>query len=492
MSTSTNDTTAPSGRPISVLERARALEARSSCGTAKPVVGPNASRAATFVSKVAGANSTSGTGSVGAPPRRGPAGAAPSDTSRTSRYASIARLLDDAGAEKSAHDVRGNNSSLAPTKIAAQSAPHGKSSGASTSTTTTTKKKQKQSLGAKIASDKSRSAKNNRAPSSTTSGASASSKSTTPAFLSRAVASWNRTERHFDRLDDSDPSSSSEEEEEEGGANDDDDIISDDDADDGSKASTDCTGSTHTSVTNSFTAASLSSVTTIGGDTAAGHNSEGASPRRQQQYEPRSDSETDDDDELSGYSWSRVGISTRPVSIDSPPQVIRSKVMPKQATSTGSAELHFPGGGGGDQSSDEETAIHDNTTTAYVPPTKIAPSSSPASPSTSSNDSVDSTKATVTKQPPEASLADQQSVAVVDDEVKLKPLWQCRLEDMRMRQGLAEELMAAVAPLPPPPRTELPARMHRQVVAGEEDWSKDFAEETFVAFNDDIFGRREI
>lgn len=98
------------------------------------------------------------------------------------------------------------------------------------------------------------------------------------------------------------------------------------------------------------------------------------------------------------------------------------------------------------------------------------------------------TKATVTKQPSsEANTADQ-----AKDDIKLKPLWQCRLEDMRMRQGLAEELMAAVAPLSPPPRTELPARMHRQVVAGEEDWSKDFAEETFVAFDDDIFGRREI
>ena len=63
---------------------------------------------------------------------------------------------------------------------------------------------------------------------------------------------------------------------------------------------------------------------------------------------------------------------------------------------------------------------------------------------------------------------------------------------MRLRQGLAEELMRRDAPLPPPPRTELPAKMHRQVVAGEEDWSKDFAEETFVAFDDDIFGRREI
>ena len=142
MSTSTNDTTAPSGRPISVLERARALEARSSCGTAKTaVVGPSASRAATFVpSKVAGANSTSGAGSVGAPPRRS-AGAAPNDTSSSRRYASIARLLDDADAEKSAPDVRSDNSSLAPTKIAAQNAPHGKSSGIST----TTKKKKKQS-----------------------------------------------------------------------------------------------------------------------------------------------------------------------------------------------------------------------------------------------------------------------------------------------------------------------------------------------------------
>ena len=63
---------------------------------------------------------------------------------------------------------------------------------------------------------------------------------------------------------------------------------------------------------------------------------------------------------------------------------------------------------------------------------------------------------------------------------------------MRLRQGLAEELIRREAPLPPPPRTELPARMHRQVVVGEEDWSKDFAEETFVAFDDDIFGRREI
>ena len=78
------------------------------------------------------------------------------------------------------------------------------------------------------------------------------------------------------------------------------------------------------------------------------------------------------------------------------------------------------------------------------------------------------------------------------EDIKLKPLWQCRLEDMRLRQGLAEELMRRDAPLPPPPRTELPAKMHRQVVAGEEDWSKDFAEETFVAFDDDIFGRREI
>jgi len=392
----------------------------------------------------------------------------------SSRYASIARLLDDAGAEKSAHDVRGNNSSLAPTKIAAQNAPHGKSSG--TSTTATTKKK-KQSLGAKIASDKSRSVKNNRASSSTTSGASTSSKSTTPAFLSRAVASWNRTERHFDRLDnsDSDPSS-----EEEGSGNDDGGIVSDDD-DDGSKASTDCTGSTHTSVTNSFTAASLSSVTTIGGDTAAGHNSEGASPRRQQ-YEPRSDSETDED-ELSGYSFSRVGISTRPVSIDSPPAVIRSKMSLMQANSS-AAELHFPGGGG-DRSSDEETAIHDNTTAA-APTTTVSSSPASASASTSSNGSVDSTKATVTKQPSEANPADQA------DDVKLKPLWQCRLEDMRLRQGLAEELIRREAPLPPPPRTELPVRMHRQVVAGEEDWSKDFAEETFVAFDDDIFGRREI
>ena len=473
MSTSTNDTTAPSGRPISVLERARALEARSS-GTAKPAVGPSTSRAATFVpSKVAGANSTSGTGSVGAPPRRGPAGAAPNDTSSsTSRYASIARLLDDAGAAvgpKSAQDV---NCSLAPTKIASTNAPQGKSTGNTT--------KKKQTLGGKIASDKSRSSKSRAPSSSSTSGASASSKSATPAFLSRAVASWNRTERHFDRLDDSDPSSSSEEEEE-GGANDHD-IISDDDADDGSKASTDCTGSTHTSVTNSFTAASLSSVTTIGGDTAAGNNSEGASPRRQQQYEPRSDSETeDDDDELSGYSWSRVGISTRPVSIDSPPTVIRSKMPLKQTNS--SAEFSFSAGGG-DRSSDEETAIHDNTTAA-APTTTV--SSSPASASASSNGSVDSTKATVTKQPSSKVDTDDQS-----EDIKLKPLWQCRLEDMRMRQGLAEELMAAVAPLPPPPRTELPARMHRQVVAGEEDWSKDFAEETFVAFDDDIFGRREI
>ena len=155
----------------------------------------------------------------------------------------------------------------------------------------------------------------------------------------------------------------------------------------------------------------------------------------------------------------------------------------KQANSS-AAELHFPGGGG-DRSSDEETAIHDNTTAA-APTTTVSSSPASASASTSSNGSVDSTKATVTKQPSEANPADQA------DDVKLKPLWQCRLEDMRLRQGLAEELIRREAPLPPPPRTELPVRMHRQVVAGEEDWSKDFAEETFVAFDDDIFGRREI
>ena len=43
-----------------------------------------------------------------------------------------------------------------------------------------------------------------------------------------------------------------------------------------------------------------------------------------------------------------------------------------------------------------------------------------------------------------------------------------------------------------PRRTKLPAKMHRQVVAGEEDWSKDFADDAFVAFDDDIFGRSEM
>ena len=43
-----------------------------------------------------------------------------------------------------------------------------------------------------------------------------------------------------------------------------------------------------------------------------------------------------------------------------------------------------------------------------------------------------------------------------------------------------------------PRRTNLPTKMHRQVVAGEEDWSKDFADDAFVAFDDDIFGRSEI
>jgi len=451
MSTSTDaTTTAPSGRPISVLERARALEARSkSCGTkAKPVVGPSTSRAATFVpSKAKQVAGAAGTGPVGAP--RGPVGAASDDMKpRSSRYASIARLLDDA--EKSAQDVPPpDNCSLAPTKIATKIAPQNKSGAGTT-------KKKRQTLGGKIASDKSRI----RGSSSSTSGSSKSS--TAPAFLSRAVASWNRAERHFDRLDnsDSDPSS-----EEEGGENNDDDVSDDDDD---SKASTNCTGSTHTSVTNSFTAAS--SVTTIGGDTAT-------SGKKVDQNAQQSDSETDDD-ELSGYSWSRVGISARPVSIDSPPTVIRSKMPPKQPNS--SAELHFPAE---DRSSDEETAIHDNTTTTITTACNTAPS--PAS--ASSNGSVDSTKATVTKQPSsKVDTADQ------EEDIKLKPLWQCRLEDMRLRQGLAEELMRRDAPLPPPPRTELPAKMHRQVVAGEEDWSKDFAEETFVAFDDDIFGRREI
>jgi len=188
--------------------------------------------------------------------------------------------------------------------------------------------------------------------------------------------------------------------------------------------------------------------------------------------------------------------------------------------------LNFHGG----QSSDEDTAIHDNTTagtssklasagnsaideasTSLFPATSVGIDDEDSS-SAKSDGSVDSTKATVTKQasqstsaaaavatPDEKSLGQASSPLAEDDDGETKPLWQCRLEDMRLRQTLMEELMqreeraAPYAPaMSPPRRTELPVKMHGQVVAGEEDWSKDFADGAFVTFDDDIFGRSEI
>ena len=555
---------AGSGRPMSVLERARALEAK--CGDAKPaatnkVAKTSRSPSSNFVSSKVG--NTAEAGSDGAPQPHSTAATSRDATKmapRASRYASIARLLDDADSStvepKPAQDVTEWPSS-------AETGPANKNpSSSSTNKPNTTTKL---SLDEKIVSDKTKNHKPKtyaKRPSSSSSNSKKlnNSSNTTPAFLTRAVASWNKTEKYFDPLD-SDPSSSSD-------SNGNDDDVSDDDSD-CSAASTNCTGSTHTSVTNSFTAASSVTSTTTGGDATA--NSSGTGTRGSVDAEMDADqavsSESeDDDDELSGYSGamlgssrsSRVGISTRPVSIDSPPQVIRSKMPRHQSSGTGTGgELNFHGY----QSSDDETAVHDNTTagnraaklrsrsisssadnsaTIDETSTSLFPEmlvgyddevplgtmrgvasksvvSSSSSSSATSNGSVDSTKATVTRRP--ADISTTTRVVTTDtktsarttttssltedyDTTKMKPLWQCRLEDMRLRQKLMKELMhreqdvAAASSSTPtisaPRRTNLPTKMHRQVVAGEEDWSKDFADDAFVAFDDDIFGRSEI
>ena len=532
------------GRPMSVLERARALEAKSSGAmpaAIHKVIKTSRSPSSNFVPSKVG--NTAEAGSDGAPQPHSTAAASREETKivpRTNRYASVTRLLSDADSStvepKPAQDVTEWPSSEKTTP--ANKIP----SSSSTNKAHTTKL----SLEDKIASDKT---KNNRPKTSVKRHCSASSISgknklnhssnTTPAFLSRAVASWNKTEKYFDPLD-SDPSSSSD-------SNGNDDNVSDDDSE-CSAASTNCTGSTHTSVTNSFTAASSVTSETTGGDTTTGSAS-GTGTRGSAEKEAGVDldqsvsSESEgDDDELSGYSGamsrgSRVGISTRPVSIDSPPQVIRSK-MPQHRTpgyGAGPDYLH------GHQSSDDETAIHDNTTSSDgatklrsrsisssadnsakidddVPSTTSrGVASLSSSSSVASNASADSTKATVTRRPADTTTTtrvvtpdnkmytttkmNSPSLNEDDDTTKLKPLWQCRLEDMRLRQKLMKELMhreqnaAAASSTPtisPPRRTKLPAKMHRQVVAGEEDWSKDFANDAFVAFDDDIFGRSEI
>ena len=554
---------AGSGRPMSVLERARALEAKS--GGAKPavtntkVIKTSRSPSSNFVPSKVG--NIAEAGLDGAPQPHSTAATSRDATKmapRASRCANIARLLDDADNStvepKPAQDVTEWPSS-------AETDPANKIPSSSS-----TKKAHiipKLSLDDKIASDKTKANKPKasvKRPSSSSSGSKKlnNSSNTTPAFLTRAVASWNKTEKYFDPLD-SDPSSSSD-----GNGNDDD--VSDDDSE-CSAASTNCTGSTHTSVTNSFTAASSVTSATTGGDTTA--NSSGTGTRGSVDAELDADqgvsSESeDDDDELSGYSGamlgssrsSRVGISTRPVSIDSPPQVIRSKMPQHQSSGTGTGgDLNFHGY----QSSDDETAVHDNTTagnraaklrsrsisssadnsatidetsTSLFPDMLVGDEvrlgtmrgvasksvvSSSSSSSAASNGSVDSTKATVTRRP--ADMSTTTRVVTTDtktsarttttssltedyDTTKMKPLWQCRLEDMRLRQKLMKELMhreqdvAAASSSTPtisaPRRTNLPTKMHRQVVAGEEDWSKDFADDAFVAFDDDIFGRSEI
>lgn len=540
---------AGSGRTMSVLERARALEAKSS--GAKPaatnkVIKPSRSPSSNFVPSKVHVGNTAEAGSDGAPHQPHSTAAASRDatkmTPRTSRYASIARLLGDADS----------------TTVKSKPAQDG-TEWPSSSSTNKAPNNTKLSLEDKIASDKTKKNKPKtsvKRPSATSSSSNcvknklnSNSSNTTPAFLTRAVASWNKTEKYFDPLD-SDPSSSSD-----SNGNGNVEFVSDDESE-CSAASTNCTGSTHTSVTNSFTAASSVTSATTGGDTTG--NGSGTGTRGSVNVDADADqavsSESEDDDELSGYSGamlvssrgSRVGISTRPVSIDSPPQVIRSKMPRHQSSGTStSSDLNFHGY----QSSDDETAIHDNTTISNsadnsatideastslfpeisvasdheIPPTTMrgvaskSVVSSSSSSSATSNGSADSTKARVTRQPADISTTtrvvtpDTKTSTTAtpilpqriedDDTTKMKPLWQCRLEDMRLRQKLMKELMhrehgvAAAISTPtisPPRRTKLPPKMHRQVVAGEEDWSKDFADDAFVAFDDDIFGRSEI
>ena len=539
VTTMSSITSASSGRPISVLERARALEAKC----AKPAATNQVVETRRISSSSSKVGNTSEAGSDGAPQPHSTAATARDAATmapRASRYASIARLLDDANSStveaKPAQDV----TKWPPTaeRDPANNIPSS-SSGTNKAQTIT-----KLSLKDKIASDKTKTTKPKtsvKRPSSSSSGSKKlnNSSNTTPAFLSRAVASWNKTEKYFDPLD-SDPSSSSDD-----NANGDDDVS--DDGSECSAASTNCTGSTHTSVTNSFTAASSVTSATTGGDATA-NSSSGAKTRDSANAGVDADqdasSESEDDDELSGYSGvmfgssrgSRVGISTRPVSIDSPPQVIRSK-MPRQQSFGNGNGLIFSGY----QSSDDETAIHDNTTSGIrsrsisssadnsatidesstslfsrMSEASEVASKSAASPSSSSsetsNGSVDSTEATVTRRPADKTTTtrvvtpDNKTTTTTlppltedNDATKLKPLWQCRLEDMRLRQKLMKELVqdavAASSSTPTnssPRRTKLPVKMHRQVVAGEEDWSKDFADDAFVAFDDDIFGRSEM
>ena len=536
VTTMSSITSASSGRPISVLERARALEAKC----AKPAATNQVVETRRISSSSSKVGNTSEAGSDGAPQPHSTAATARDAATmapRASRYASIARLLDDANSSTVEAKPAQYVTKWPPTaeRDPANNIPSS-SSGTNKAQTIT-----KLSLKDKIASDKTKTTKPKtsvKRPSSSSSGSKKlnNSSNTTPAFLSRAVASWNKTEKYFDPLD-SDPSSSSD-----GNGNDDGDV-SDDDSE-CSAASTNCTGSTHTSVTNSFTADSSVTSATTGGDVTA-HSSSGTGTRGCADADQSVSSESeDDDDELSGYSGamlgssrgSRVCISTRPVSIDSPPQVIRSK-MPRQQSFGNGNGLIFSGY----QSSDDETAIHDNTTSGIrsrsisssadnsatidesstslfsrMSEASEVASKSAASPSSSSsetsNGSVDSTEATVTRRPADKTTTtrvvtpDNKTTTTTlppltedNDATKLKPLWQCRLEDMRLRQKLMKELVqdavAASSSTPTnssPRRTKLPVKMHRQVVAGEEDWSKDFADDAFVTFDDDIFGRSEM
>ena len=295
VTTMSTTSSAGSGRTMSVLERARALEAK--CGGAKPaatnkVAKTSRSPSRNFVPSKVG--NTAEAGSDGAPQPHSTAATSRDATKmapRASRYASIARLLDDADSStvgpKPAQDVTEWPST-------AETDPANKipstSSGKNNAQLTT-----KLSLEDKIASDKTKTTKPRtsvKRPSSSRSGSKKlnNSLNTTPAFLTRAVASWNKTEKYFDPLD-SDPSSSSD-------SNGNDDDVSDDD----SKclaASTNCTGSTHTSVTNSFTAASSVTSTTTGGDATA--NSRGTGTRGSVDAELDADqgvsSESEDDDD---------------------------------------------------------------------------------------------------------------------------------------------------------------------------------------------------